>query len=167
MSHTHRPHFLYLIIPSSLLDSVIVCSIEPPSADNLSPHLPVSVKMRFVQREREPNPRVSQSGDKLIKRPDILRWDCNQRNEMYNATLELNLSNAIALKCGSVDIDELDACITKCIHAAAREAGCAKPRRPPKFWWTPTVSNARDKARFWFRIWTDCGRQVNSVVHVC
>ena len=38
---------------------------------------------------------------------------------------------------------------------------------PPKSWWTPTVSRARDKARFWFRMWTDCGRQVNSAVYAC
>ena len=162
--HTHIDH---IAVPKNLLKCVISCDINTPSAENLSPHLPVSIQKSLVWRDSNPSPSIPIVRTVKVTRADILRWDCIERNELYNSILETYLSNNIHVEHKVVDVNELDACITKYIHAAARESGCAKPWRPPKSWWTPAISNARDRARFWFKLWTDCGRQVNSAVHVC
>ena len=162
-----RTHIDHIVIPSSISESVITCGIEPQSADNLSPHLPVGAKLRFLLRDKEPSHCAISSSNVVVARPYILNWSCSHRIELYNAALELRLSHARTSISEESDVNELDACITDCIHAAAMESGCAKRWRPPKFWWNPTVTYARDKARFWFKLWKDCGRQVNSVVHVC
>ena len=161
-----RTHIDHIAVSSRLLGSVASCDIVPQSVDNLSPHLPICVKIRLILHVSVKSPSTAASSG-VVKRPDILRWDCNQRNELYRDTLEQYLADRIPPERDMLNIDHLDACITDCIHAAARESQCAKPWRQPKFWWTPTVSDARDKARFWFKLWTDSGRQVNSVVHAC
>ena len=53
------------------------------------------------------------------------------------------------------------------IHSAARDSGCARQSRPPKSWWTPSVSAARGRCRLWHRIWTECGRSCRGAVHDC
>ena len=104
-----RTHIDHIAVSSCLLESLTSCDIVPPSADNLSPHLPVSVKMNLVLYASV-QPTTADTLIASVKRPDILKWDCDSQNEVYRATLELCLSDIIPPDREQPDINELDAC---------------------------------------------------------
>ena len=61
---------------------------------------------------------------------DVLDWSCQEKLQVYISSLEEFLNAWLPV--GDASPDELDAIITRCIHTAARTAGCSKPRCPPK-----------------------------------
>ena len=164
-----RTHIDHIAVPNSFIDSVISCDIEAHCVENLSPHLPISIGLHLNIRAGANVVSAHSRDAEVDLRPYVLKWNCSRRNELYLSRLEMYMLNVVPRDndVSAADIDALDAEISRCIHAAARESGCARPRRPPKVWWTPAVSAARDKARFWFRLWTESGRQLNCVVYAC
>ena len=145
------------------MPKVISCSIMPPDENNLSPHLPLICQLAVsVSADTH---RSSRHGADSSRRCDILDWDCAEKNEVYRKILAESLSDTLPECDGS--LNSLDSAISRCIHGAARAAGCSKPRLPPRSWWTPSTAAARDRARFWRRLWICCGRPSAAVVADC
>ena len=42
-----------------------------------------------------------------------------------------------------------------------------KSRRPARSWWTPSAAIARNRSRFWHRLWVSCGRPADAAVADC
>ena len=159
-----QSHIDHIAVPHCLASQVCGCNILPPSVDNLSPHLPVICSV--VLSSGLPTASLSTRSPGIVQTySDVLDWRCPDKLEAYISSLEELLGTCIPSHDASPD--ELDAIITRCIHTAARNAGCSKPRRPPKPWWSPVVSAARDRARFWHQIWVGCGRPTLSAVSQC
>lgn len=156
-------HIDHIAVPCFLMPKVISCSIMPPDENNLSPHLPLICQLAVsVSADTH---RSSRHGADSSRRCDILDWDCAEKNEVYRKILAESLSDTLPECDGS--LDSLDSAISRCIHGAARAAGCSKPRLPPRSWWTPSTAAARDRARFWRRLWICCGRPSAAVVADC
>ena len=159
-----QSHIDHIAVPHCLASQVCGCNILPPSVDNLSPHLPVICSV--VLSSGLPTASLSTRSPGIVQTySDVLDWRCPDKLEAYISSLEELLGTCIPSQDASPD--ELDAIITRCIHTAARNAGCSKPRRPPKPSWSPVVSAARDRARFWHQIWVGCGRPTLSAVSQC
>ena len=157
-----QSHIDHIAIPQRVMSNVQGCTILPPDQDNLSPHLPLICTMTV---SAPPCAAPSVPAGHVKVQPDVLVWSCAEKLHAYNITLEELLANHLTT-CGD-SLDELDATITRCIHIAARSAGCAKPRRRPKSWWTPVVAAERDRARFWRRLWQQCGQPAAAAVSNC
>ena len=160
--HTHIDH---IAISRCLQGVMVSCSILPATFENLSPHLPIIAEFRIPVRS------VSKSAKLVnvsIPRPDSLRWDLEERNETYKHLLSSRLSVMLGSSASAADcLDYFAESVVSSIHSAARDSGCARQSRPPKSWWTPSVSAARDRCRLWHRIWTECGRPCRGAVHDC
>lgn len=158
-----QSHIDHIAISQRVMSDVQSCAILPPDQDNLSPHLPLICRM-IVSAP----PRVDLSAHPIANvaaRSDLLVWNCAEKLHAYKISLEELLAAHIPT-CGD-SLDELDATITSCIHGAARNAGCAKPRRRPRSWWTPAVAAERDRTRFWRQLWHQCGQPAAAVVSNC
>ena len=161
----HRTHIDHIAVSQSLKTIMARCRILPPSVENLSPHLPIVAS--FIIPVRGDAQHVN-SSDTPTPRPDRLRWNSGERNEAYQYLLSLRLSTAPErLKDNADCLDELADFITSSIHVAAKDSGVARPSRPPKPWWSPSISAARDRCRLWHRIWVDCGRPYKGYVYDC
>ena len=163
-----KSHIDHIAVPSCLLSHVHECSIVPPSVDNLSPHLPIicGVLLPSVQPAATVFVRPV---NKATVSSEVLDWSCPDKLSEYASSLNKLLDDCLCAHDASPDAspDELDAIITHCIHTAARSAGCSKPRRPAKSWWSPTVAAARDRTRFWHQLWVSCDRPTSSAVSQC
>lgn len=159
----HRTHIDHIAVPRSFAGNQLQsCAIVPPSADNLSPHLPLRCTLE-VAITCQSNGR-SMGHNALQSNRTVLDWKSDSRIDAYRMILAERLQSVKLL---NPDPEHLDRQLTSCIHEAAAEAGCSRPRRPPKPWWTPSVSAARDRARLWHRMWNDAGRPRNTVLHNC
>ena len=137
------------------------CAIIRPCPDNLSPHLPLQCTLVIAaegDRSRRPSPARTASSSRCM----VLDWSNNERNEVFRRRLAERLAVSSALGSSAEQIDKY---LTSAIHEMAAEAGCSRRWKPPKPWWTPAVSAARDRARFWHRLWTETGRLRQTTVH--
>ena len=159
----HRTHIDHIVVSRALVGNQLQsCQIVPPSPDNLSPHLPLQCTLVLVvsgEGRRETAGHATSSS-----RRSVLDWSSSERIEAYRRCLAERLAPTIALWSSA---EQIDSQLTASIHEAAAEAGCTRRRRPPKSWWTPGVSAARDRARLWHRMWTDAGRPRHTVMHDC
>ena len=58
--------------------------------------------------------------------------------------------------------------ICEILHSTAKSAGIVPKRSySPKRFWCPELSQLRDRKRFWWRIWTACGRPRDGAVFDC
>jgi len=152
-------------------NSVLECKILSPHSDNDSDHLPVLVKFRV---------NVS-SGDKLVTNT---HKDCTQyiswKNESvtlkYKEILskKLNMVNPIQLGADDTvlsaqnEVDRFMSDVTQALHMSAAEASNNKKYNfKPKPYWCPELSKLRDKKRFWWHLWVDCGRPRQGSVYDC
>ena len=140
-------HIDHILIPRTLSGNLLCCKIIPPTADNLSPHLPITCTLNtwFCLASTS----TSSAHSSSMRTRFILDWRSMDRNSHYSDLLAGYLS-ALPLHQSPVD---LDAGITKAVHRAAKEAGCLRRWRPPKPWWTPAIAKARDCARYWHKLW--------------
>ena len=109
-------------------------------------------------------PRMSALDSAYPCHSTVLDWNSSERNAKFRELLAERLAYRSTL--GS-SAEEINNSLTEAIHEAAAESGCSRRRRPPKPWWTPAVSAARDRARFWHRVWTEAGQPRGTVVHDC
>ena len=107
--------------------------------NTVTPHLPIIADLNIATHDHV---KCKNRAAVAISRHDRLKWDSEERNYLYRALLSSRLSAASA--CTADDLDELAKFVASSIHAAARHSGCARPSRPPKAWWTPSISAARD-----------------------
>ena len=157
-----RTHIDHVAISNSLRAVMMSCRILSSAFENLSPHLPIIADLNIATHDHV---KCKNRAAAAISRHDRLKWDSEERNYLYRALLSSRLSAASA--CTADDLDELAKFIASSIHAAARDSGCARPSRPPKAWWTPSISAARDRCRLWHRIWIECGKPCQGQVHDC
>ena len=160
----HRTHIDHIVVPRSFVGSQLrSCKIVSPCPDNLSPHLPLRCTLTLTitgEGVKGPPSRVQSS----TSHRTVLDWSSSDRNDAYRRRLTELLAQRIPV-CSNAE--QLDAQLTASIHEAAADTGCSRRWRPPKPWWTPAISAARDRARFWHRLWTDAGRPRNTVLHNC
>ena len=160
----HRTHIDHIVVPRSFVGSQLrSCKIVSPCPDNLSPHLPLRCTLTLTitgEGLKGPSSRVQSS----TSHRTVLDWSSSNRNDAYRRRLTELLAQRIPV-CSNAE--QLDAQLTVSIHEAAADTGCSRRWRPPKPWWTPAISAARDRARFWHRLWTDAGRPRNTVLHNC
>ena len=161
-----RTHIDHIVISRCLKASMVSCRIVPPNFENLSPHLPIIISFNIALNNNMAS--MSSAGSPAPRR-DRLKWDSVEVNEMYKSLLSSRLSvvpesiTSTTAPC----LDALAEFITSTIHSAARDSGCARPSRPPKAWWTPSISAARDRCRFWHRVWVECGRPCQGQTYEC
>ena len=158
-----RTHIDHIAVPTTFVGSQLQsCTVIPPSSDNLSPHSPLRCILI-----------ISGTGDALrasamhyasSSRSTVLDWSSSERNDTFRGLLAERLACSSHL---GLSAEEINNRLTAAIHEAAAESGCSRRRRPPKSWWTPAVSTARDRARFWHRVWTEAGRPRGTVIHDC
>ena len=156
-------HIDHIAVPDLLMPQVLGCTILPPDENNPSPHLPLICRLAVA--DPAGTDRTSHHAVDSASCTDILDWSCAEKIESYKIILDKMLTETLA-ECGE-SLNDLDAAISRCIHAAARAAGCSKPRRPAKSWWTPSAAAARDRSRFWHRLWVSCGRPSSAPVADC
>ena len=156
-------HIDHIAVPNLIMSQVLGCNILPPDENNLSPHLPLVC--RLVISAPAGTDRPDQFPAESTRCSDILDWSCAEKVESYKTILHEMLSESLSV-CGET-LDDLDTAISRCIHAAARAAGCSKPRRQPRSWWTPSAAAARNRSRFWHRLWVCCGRPAAAAVTSC
>ena len=156
-------HIDHIAVPDLLMPQVLGCTILPPDENNLSPHLPLICRLAVA--DPAGTDRTSHHAVDSASCTDVLDWSCAEKIESYKIILDKMLTETLP-ECGE-SLNDLDAAISRCIHAAARAAGCSKPRRPAKSWWTPSAAAARDRSRFWHRLWVSCGRPSSAPVADC
>ncbi|XP_043243993.1 uncharacterized protein LOC122392788 [Amphibalanus amphitrite] len=158
-----QSHIDHIAVPQCLVPQVHDCRIVVPCVDNLSPHLPVLCSVVLPSASAGTSLDVSSPPLNMGSiHSEVLDWSCPEKLQIYLSSLD-ELIGACQLTNGATP-DEIDEAITRCIHIAARIAGCSKSRRPPKPWWSPDVAVARDRTRFWHQIWVNCGRPTLSAV---
>ena len=161
-SQTHIDH---IAISECLKPALVSCRILPSTFENLSPHLPIVVSFNFPNRATS---ECLNSAAVPIPRPVSLRWDSEENNNAYRRLLSSRLSDVLGSSMdGGGGLDAFAGSIVSSIHAAARDAGCSRLSRPPRAWWSPSISAERDRCRLWHRIWVECGRPSQNVVHHC
>ena len=157
----HRTHIDHIIVPANFIcHELKSCSIVSPTSENLSPHLPIVCTLGVSGLIRSIGQESSSSTPDRI----VLDWSDANRNQSFSDALALRLDSSIVQLTTATALDDL---LTSATHAAALEAGCAKRWRPPKPWWTPVCGAARDRARFWFGLWTQANRPRGTVLHEC
>ena len=161
----HHTHIDHITVSRCLQGAMTSCSILPPAFENLSPHLPIIAEFSIPVGD------ISINVNRVlapVPRPDSLVWNSEERCETYRRLLSSRLTIVLENNAQSApSLDFLAESVTSSIHSAARESGCARPSRPPKSWWNPAVSAARDRCRLWHRIWSDCGRPCRGSVSDC
>ena len=146
------------------------CVILAPDPDNTSDHLPVkiqfSVKTSSVCRKPQKTSSVSHV---------FPNWTSDLKNDNFRCSLARKMSKLYPILDEVVsEPDETTALlkiksrleyISTAIQDACKDSGCT-PRntRPPKTFWCPELAVLRDKKRFWWNIWTSCGRPRNGVL---
>ena len=89
----YRTHIDHIAISQSLKQVMIDCKIVPPSFENLSPHMPIIASFDISIHE---NIKRAINTEVLTPRPDRLRWDCKELNEVYRSLLSRYLLSAPA-----------------------------------------------------------------------
>ena len=152
------------------LSLVHECAILSPEPCNTSDHLPV--KMQFSIKV----PTVStQSRLDAPVRQVFPNWTNDRRNDNFKCALANKMSKlSPILEEIRSETDEATAqlkiksrldYISSAIHDACKESGCTpKITRPPKNFWCPELAVLRDKKRFWWNIWTSCGRPRSGIL---
>ena len=158
----HRTHIDHIAVPEAFIGSKLQsCKILSPCPDNLSPHLPMYCTLSLSVDHAASAPRTC---DASSSHRVVLDWSSDERNAIYCKRLTDLLSMRIPL-CSTAN--EIDQQLTDSIHEASADAGCSRRWKPPKSWWTPEVSAARDRTRFWHCLWTEAGQPRNTVLHDC
>ena len=148
-------------------NDVISCSIVPEEADNTSDHLPLRLVFNI---NTQVSPCIKSPRDCQIMRPV---WGCKHNRELFNVMLADNLKklgifNAVEGTNIQTDIDDYISKLNEAIHNATVSSGCIPKRKQgPKSFWTPALSEARDRKRFWWRVWKENGRPRSGHVYDC
>lgn len=160
-----QSHIDHIAVPCFLLPRVVDCQILPQHPENLSPHLPLVCQVSVAAAAPAETENTAAGQAAPASSSEVFCWDRADKIVHYRQALAGLLDNQLPA-CGD-SLDALDATISRCLLSAAREAGCAKKRCRPKPWWSPVTAAARNRVRFWLRIWTSCGRPLGSAVHDC
>ena len=156
----YSTHIDHILVPHDFIFSQLQsCHIIQPCVDNLSPHLPLICTLSLTVRRCQ-----KAAGSAFSPARTVLNWSCDVRNDEYRRRLAQLL---VLRNPEDLDVEQLDSHLTASIHRAASESGCSRRWKPPKSWWTPAVSAARDRARFWHRLWVESDRPQLTVLHSC
>ena len=127
------------------------------NADNLSPHLPLVCHFSIDLPLSAP---ITDTAAQVNVARYALDWSCKLRNDNYCSLVSSRLKFY-----SSSSLDMIDADITSTLIWAARKSGCSKVMRLPKPGWSLCTTLARNRSRFWHKIWIDSGRLTNSAVY--
>jgi len=152
------------------LDCVKSCTILPLCAENISDHLPLVTEFTL---NAAPHRTLSAAPSRGYARPS---WKDPRRVQKYTDLVQEKLLSIPALPTlASLSSDDAQALadnrmkmLCSVLHTAAREAGTV-PKRiyAPKRFWCPELSQLRDRKRFWWSLWTSCGRPRTGAVFDC
>ena len=111
--------------------------------------------------------------DEALARP---LWEDTEHKNKYRDILQRKLENITLIKIDEQAdlktkqklLDSHDKDISNAMHQAAKEAGCYPEKRfKPKAFWCPEVQKLRNKKKFWWRLWSTCGRPRSGTVYEC
>ena len=148
------------------------CVILKQVADNDSDHLPVKTTFRL---------KLSQVGDcrsyDTVKQlSQCLPWNdqvfVNNYRELLAAKLvsvrSVQLSAKSDIDVAQKELDRFMSDICEAMHNSIAEAGNGKKKSfSPKPYWCPELSELRNKKRFWWGLWRNCGRPRSGEVYAC
>lgn len=163
----------HVLCPMHLLSRFTKCCISPPHPDNDSDHLPVqmlfslstaSLAASVDSRDgRATAPGIPQLRDTTTKQhfQEMLKQKLRGIEK-----LELEMSRTEDPGRLQWKLDEQLSTIREAIAESAIAASNPHSRHfRPKPYWSPDLSRLRDKKRFWWRVWTDCGRPRHGEVY--
>ena len=161
----HRTHIDHIVVPLTFVGVQLQsCDIVPPCPDNLSPHLPLQCELMLDVSSDGDGGRMSVGHGASHSHRTVLDWSNSERNDVYCKCLAEQL--VLTIQPG-LNAEQIDKQLTASIHKAAADVGCSRRWRPPKSWWSPAISAARDRARRWHRIWSEAGRPRHTAIHEC
>ena len=166
----------HVIVPMHDIDSVVSCRIMDHDASNVSDHLPLLTIFTCKSYARSSNTKhFSQDiTNNLLFAPSV-RWGNQARIDNYNSILRDKISLIEPPDFGNLKVsdrksklDTFVSHINSAVHDSARQAGCSpKHALKPKRYWCPELTQLKNKKKFWWHIWTECGRPKDNVVHEC
>ena len=151
--------------------SVMECKIIMHSPDNDSDHLPLytvfSLNSGHIDNTAN---NVSGSASQVIS------WKNDVFLAKYRTLLDNKLSVLKSIEVGQThsvteaqsEVDRFMDGIRQAIKESVSEAS-DKPKAhfTPKPYWCPELSEARNRKRFWWRLWVDCGRPREGATYEC
>ena len=150
-----------------MVENLKECVIVAEHPDNVSDHLPIRIVQTVLFNNHKSYNK--QTLDSHVTTPAT--WSNHLHNDNYRSLLELKLKELPLLDSVNTGsdvqeiIDKRLSSVNEAIHSAASEAGCV-PRKKfrSKPYWCPELSQLRDKKRFWWTIWVNCGRPKQGTV---
>lgn len=154
------------------LECVKDCNILGPCADNVSDHLPVSMTFSVhvppsTNDNINSDPTCHEYRSTTDFPPQIsITWDSDVKSR-YNVLLKekllhiepLNVCDSDSLEEAQVKVDNHVLSVCNAISAASKAAkGNTSRQFKPKRYWCPALSELRNRKRFWWKVWHDCGR---------
>ena len=159
--------------------SVEYCQIIDHEMDNVSDHLPVFTSFSIMGGDNSSNLTSSSTGGSFYSRPN---WDNYSVRDQYRDLVNRHVSDlpAFDISCeppGSLEAQQklnsyIDS-LSKCFLISASEVshGPSFKQYRPRHFWCPTLTDLRDRKRFWWKLWCDNGRprsgQVYEVWKLC
>ena len=172
----HQSYIDHVFVPVHAIHSVTDCHIMCHDDIIASDHLPLSVTYSLPEAEPQ---QTCESGTVHEARFPRIHWNKQKIREEYKTKLSVALANMQKDIPGdindsaSADLYVNTTCetLTSTIHNVCQEisnhchSGKRGGRRLP--WWNQMCSSARDRTRFWHKIWNACGRDRSTTAFQC
>ena len=171
----YTSHIDHVILPKYLLPNVQNCIIIPHNEERMSDHLPVRTTLNLqidVSIIHEQNGAEEMQNLTYCKSLPRINWEDNKLKHLYSlATANLLPMVGQHLHCldnikdaneAQLAVDKGCLEITNALHKASETFSTPKSpcNRKSKSvpWWTNDCSSARDRMRFWRKLWIQSGQ---------
>ncbi len=180
----HKSYIDHVLIPRYCLDKLSVCEIAVCQTNGdewTSDHLPLTSEYVLSINEDGAAANITSSAHlhDIPKYPRV-KWDddnikrkyCEYVNELLNEMPMSDISIIGNAKEGQQIIDEYCEMLTTVMHSACsritEDNNVVRRQNPGQVpWWSRDCTAARDRTRFWYRIWCQCGRPNTGQVYHC
>ena len=181
VNHTYfkagqRSYLDHILVPKSMHDDILSCTILSKEPDNVSDHYALSIRLKLSFQNVEK--RLSEGMDNMISFPKT-RWNDKEFVACYQESLKdilveyMRTETAINRVLNEDDaqeyVDSLCDKLAHCVHNASEKAFKLKlkDRRRKRHWWGFDCKMARNRNRLWYKIWNDCGGPKQGLVSDC
>jgi exonuclease III len=157
----------HCLISSHLREHVTSCKIITDLADCCSDHFPIVTRCIVDIKQQKPVLKPS------VKVRKHINWSDTQVQSNYKSILSESSSNLLPPICNTdaqLYVDTYCSEIVNMLHESAESAMVCdnvknNPSKKRHFWWNSSCTEARNRNRFWFKLWCSLGRPRNGVVH--
>jgi len=158
-----------MLISDFLVEKVKTCCILNHPI-NCSDHFALSMSVDL------PLPQITETGGKFeMPRYDYkVKWSDPKYVDYYVENLRQELQNITLIDPDSVPgalasetANMLNTKLCQAMHNAAKACSSRNRHLRAKYWWTAECTQSRNRLKFWYHIWMECGKLSTGAVKDC